>query len=89
MEPDITAKLFNETDMLVTFFVQRVSRHESLYEANELCRYFVWSPVLKLLKANAATSVLPIDVPKLEKRISKLHESVREQFKTLPSKASK
>lgn len=89
MEPDVTTKLFRETDSLVSYFIQRVTHHKSLDEANEFCRYLVWSPILPLLKAHAATSAVAIDVPKLEKRITKLHESVREQFKGMPSKAVK
>lgn len=81
MEPEMIYKLYRETETLLCYFEKRAAKSKSLDEGNELCRYLVWSRIIVLLKEHAAESVIKFDAGKLEKRVSKLHDSIREKFK--------
>jgi hypothetical protein len=81
MDSTAIYKLFQETETLLAYFEKRAAKRKSLDEGNEVCRYLVWSRILVMLKENAAQSVIAIDVTKLEKRVSKLQDSIRERFK--------
>ena len=81
MDSTAIYKLFQETEALVAYFEKRAAKRKSLDEGNEVCRYLVWSRILVLLKEHAGASVIKIDAGKLEKRVSKLQDSIREKFK--------
>lgn len=73
-------KLFTETETLLAYFEKRAAKGKSLDEGNEVCRYLIWARILVMLKENSAQSVIQFDAVKLEKRASKLHDSIRKQF---------
>src|SRR5688500_11051055 len=74
-------KLFQETDSLLANYENRVKKGKSLDEGLDFCRYLFWSGLIKLLKESGSIAIIKIDAGKLEKRVSRLQEAIRHQYR--------